>query len=112
MAKVTTWIWTVTGMSTVQLPDPNYVVLANWTLIGTDGVYKSSISSSTQFSVINPDPNFVPYNNLTNDIVVGWIQSVLGPDMVASYQATVQGQIDSQANPPVVPQPTPLPWSA
>jgi hypothetical protein len=50
----------------------------------------------------------VPYAQLTQAEVIGWIP----PEQIASAQACVQGQIDSQINPPVSPQNTPLPWGA
>jgi hypothetical protein len=40
-----------------------------------------------------------------------WIIDELGNDGVANLEACIQGQIDSQINPPVVPVNTPLPWS-
>jgi hypothetical protein len=47
---------------------------------------------------------------LTNEIVVGWVQSVLGVDGVANLEACIQGQIDSLINPPTYPINTPLPF--
>ena len=112
MAQVTTWTWTVTNLYTVQAPNPNYVVNAIWTLTGTDGTNTASIGGNTQFAVQASDPNFVPYANLTNAIVVGWIQEALGPTGIANFEANVQGQINSIENPPVSPANTPLPWAA
>jgi hypothetical protein len=52
---------------------------------------------------------FIPYADLTNTIVVGWIQSELGEDGVSNLEASVAGMINSEINPPVSPQNTPLP---
>jgi hypothetical protein len=98
-------------MYTVQQPNPNYVVLANWTLSGNDGTNTASIQGSTQFAVQASDPNFVPYASLTQSTVIGWIQSSLGPQGIANFEANVQGQINSIENPPVTPQNTALPWA-
>jgi len=35
----------------------------------------------------------------------------LGENGIISVEACIQGQIDSQKNPPVSPQVTPLPWA-
>ena len=111
MATVNTWTWTVNQLYTVQSPNPNYVVNAIWTLQGSDGTNTASIQGNTQFAVQASDPNFVPYANLTNAIIIGWVQAALGEQGIANYEANVQGQINSIENPPVSPQNTPLPWA-
>ena len=106
---MTTFNWTVTSLLTETIAgEQNYVVIANYEVVGVDGVYTSSIQDSARFSTANVN-SFIPYEDLTNDIVIGWIQSLLGVDGVANYEASIQGQIDSQINPPVTPQDTPLP---
>lgn len=108
---MTTFNWNVTQLLTETIAgEQNYVVIADYDVTGVDGQYSSSLSNSARFSTANVE-NFIPYEDLTNDIVVGWIQSQLGVDGVANYEASIQGQIDSQINPPVVPVVTPLPWS-
>lgn len=106
---MTTFTWIVKQLLTETVAgEQNYVVIANYEVTGVDGEYSSSISDSARFSTANVD-NFIPYQDLTNDIVIGWIQSLLGVDGVANYESSIQGQIDSQINPPVTPQDTPLP---
>jgi len=108
---MTTFTWIVKQLLTQTIDgEQNYVVIANYDVVGVDGEYSSSISDSAKFSTDNVE-NFIPYDQLTNDIVVGWIKSVLGPDTVANYEESIQGQIDSQINPPITPQNTPLPWN-
>jgi hypothetical protein len=109
---MTTFNWKVTQLLTETIAgEQNYVVIANYEVTGVDGQYTSSIQDSARFSTDKVTP-FIPYEDLTNDIVVGWIQEILGVDGVANYEASIQGQIDSQINPPVTPEVTPLPWSA
>ena len=108
---MTTFTWAVTALYTETVAgEQDYVVIANYSVVGVDGVYSSSLSDSARFSTANVD-SFIPYQDLTNSIVIGWIQALLGVDGVANYEASIQGQIDSQINPPVVPMNTPLPWS-
>ena len=113
MATVTTWVWTINSMYTLpNVPNqPNYVVNTLWTLTGTDGTQTASIGGNTQFTVEQSDPNFVPYANLTQAEVIGWVQTALGEQGIANYEANVQGQINSLENPPVSPSAQPLPWS-
>jgi hypothetical protein len=106
---MTQFTWTVTQLLTETIAgEQNYVVIANYEVTGVDGVYTSSIQDSSRFSTANVD-SFIPYEDLTNTIVIGWIQALLGVDGVANYEDSIQGQIDSQINPPVTPEVTPLP---
>lgn len=103
----TNFTTTINRMYTLQTPDPDYVVNVLWTVTGVDGQYTASIDGNTQFTS-QQGSTFVPYQNLTPEIVTGWIPA----EQIASAQACVQGQLDSLANPPVSPQNTALPWSA
>jgi hypothetical protein len=108
---MTTYNWNVTALYTETIAgEQNYVVIANYEVVGVDGTYTASLSNIARFSTENVD-NFTPYEDLTNEIVIGWIQAELGVDGVSNLEACIQGQIDSQINPPVVPQNTPLPWA-
>ena len=107
---MTTFTWLVTTLWTQTIDgEQNYVVIASYDVTGVDGNYTASLSNTAQFSTASVSP-FIPYSDLTNDIVVGWIQQELGENGVNSIEACIQGQIDSQINPPVTPQVTPLPW--
>jgi len=109
---MTNYTWAVTALYTETIADEQYyVVIANYQVIGVDGVYTASLSNTARFSTESVS-TFVPYADLTNDIVIGWIQEELGVDGVANLEACIQGQIDSQINPPVTPQNTQLPWAS
>ena len=102
---MTTFTTTVTAMYTLQQPDPDYVVNAIWQVTGVDGEYTASIQGNTQFSS-QQGAVFVPYDQLTEAVVIGWIPE----SAITSAQQCVQGQIDSMITPPVSPENTPLPW--
>jgi len=107
---MTNYTWAVTALYTQTIADEqDYVVIANYEVIGVDGSHTASLSNNARFSTESVS-TFIPYADLTNDIVIGWIQEELGVDGVANLEACIQGQIDSQINPPIVPQNTPLPW--
>jgi hypothetical protein len=103
---MTTFTTTITAMYTLQQPDPNYVVNAIWQVTGVDGSNTASIGGNTQFDSQQATP-FIPYDQLTEAVVIGWIPE----SAITSAQACVQGQIDSMITPPVSPANTPLPWS-
>ena len=104
---MTTFTTTVTAMYTLQTPDPDYVVNALWQVTGVDGEYTASIGGNTQFTS-QQGPDFIPYADLTEATVIGWIPE----SQITSAQACVQGQIDSMITPPISPANTPLPWGA
>ena len=104
----TTYTTTITNMYTVNTPDPDYVVNVLCTVSGTDGTHTASIDGNIQFQPETQE-NFVPYTQLTDAIVLGWINEAT--DNQANYYANIDGQIASIVTPPVSPQNTPLPWA-
>ena len=105
--------WQVTNLFTLdEGTETDYVVTALYNVTGIEqsgGVeYTAQLSNSAQFEVVQ-GATFIPYADLTNTIVVGWIQSQLGEDGVNNLQASVEGMINSEINPPVSPENTPLP---
>jgi hypothetical protein len=108
---MTTYTWNVTALYTETIDgEQNYVVIANYEVVGVDGTYTASLSNIARFSTESVSP-FTPYDNLTNDIVIGWIQQELGLDGVSNLEACIQGQINSLISPPSTPQNSPLPWA-
>ena len=107
---MTTFTWAVTALYTETIgTEQDYVVIANYEVVGVDGEYTASLSNTARFSTESL-ATFIPYADLTNAIVVGWIQEELGVDGVANLEACIQGQIDSLITPPVSPVSTPLPF--
>ena len=105
----TTFTTVIDAMYTVQQPDPNYVVNVLFTVNGVDGNYSGSIQGNVQFNSQEAPEAFIPYDELTEEIVQGWIEE---SGQLPNLEACVQGQIDSQINPPVSPENTPLPWQS
>jgi hypothetical protein len=105
---MTNFTTTITSMYTLDTPDPGYVVNALWQVTGVSGEYTASIGGNTQFNSADQEGAFVPYDQLTESIVIGWIPE----SDITSAQQCVQGQIDSMITPPVSPANTALPWAA
>lgn len=102
-----TIVWTITAMdcSTTEA-NPDTVITAHWTCAGADGDYNASIFATCSFP--QPEGSFTPYDQLTQDQVLGWCWAN-GVDKDATEAAVTQKLADL-ANPPVV-QPA-LPWAA
>lgn len=88
----------------------NVVITTHWRCTGTQVVgektYIGSVYATCSFR--QPGDPFVPYSQLTEEMVLNWCWAN-GVDKAAT-EAAVQQQIDNQINPPIV-QP-PLPWVA
>ena len=103
---MTTITWTITQLDCYPQvgSETDVVVTAHWTCFGTDGTYNSSVYSTCSLPL--PDGEFIPYDQLTQEIVLDWCWAN-GVDKAAT-EAAVQVGIDNQINPPIVSPP--LPW--
>ena len=80
------------------------VITADWRCNGTDETYSGTCYGSCSFQP--PSGSFTPYEDLTQEQVLGWCYEN-GVDKTA-IEANVTLQIQNQINPPVVT--LPLPW--
>ena len=106
---MTTYTTTITAMYTVPNPT-GYVINVIFNVSGTDGTYTAEIGGNIQFTPEQNQPDFVPYDQLTQDEIIGWINTATNNQ--ENYYANIQGQINSMITPPVSPTSQPLPWSA
>ena len=109
---MTNYTWKITNLLTETIDGKQgYVVIAIYDVFGTDGIYSASLTSNmAQFSMTDVG-KFIPFKDLKEINVLEWVKLSLGKNGVISIESCIQGQIDSQANPPQTPQNTPLPWS-
>jgi hypothetical protein len=107
MTATITWVieWMNTTPTTATPPET--VITAGWRCNGvqvegsgdTAKTYNATVYSTCSF----PAPD-IPYADLTQEMVVGWVQTSLGKDTV---EASLQSQIDAQINPV---QESGMPW--
>jgi hypothetical protein len=91
------YIWKIKGIKVKDVNElKNVVVQTYWEKIGTDeNDNTGTFSGATPFTLDESNTeNFVQYENLTEEIVLGWIQSVV----VDSYEEHVNNQIQKQIN--------------
>ena len=100
---------TINQMFTVPNPT-GYVVNVMFTVSGTDGTHTASIDGNIQFTPEQNEQGFIPYAQLTQAEVLGWINEATNNQ--ENYYANINGQIQSMITPPVSPSSQPLPWSA
>tara|TARA_R100001443_G_scaffold90848_3_gene97361 strand:- start:2100 stop:2549 length:450 start_codon:yes stop_codon:yes gene_type:complete len=54
--------------------------------------------------------DFVEYDKLTEDVVIGWVKAGLGEDGVKAKEDNIAAQIDAQENPPAATKGNGVPW--
>jgi len=94
-------IWKITNLK--RIPGNDLVIEAEYGV-----TFKLEDEMDRRFGVVTlegdaNDPNFVPYADLTEELVIGWVKSVLGAESVAALegqlQEELQGRIDKKNNP-------------
>ncbi len=70
----------------------------HWIVTGVDGDH-SATSIGTQVVTLDPESTFIPFEDLTNEIVVEWTKEAMGEEQVASIEASIAGQIEALINP-------------
>jgi len=93
--------WNVVQMD--RLTSDGFVVTVHYTVNAVDGDYTASTYGTVGYT--QGEGSYVPYADLTEAEVVGWVQESLGKDTVEEGLAT---QIEALKNPV---QETGLPWA-
>jgi hypothetical protein len=94
-SPVTTFTWAIANLE--RETDDGFVMTAHYTVNANDGTYSSGAYGSVGFQ--RPD-TLIPYNQLQEETVIGWVKEALGGDeKVAEIEAALQAQIDEQRHP-------------
>ena len=92
---VTAFIWNIANLE--RQTDDGFVFTAHYTVSAADGTYSAGAYGSIGFE--RPE-NLVPFADLTEEQVIGWVKEALGGDeKVAEIEAALQAQIDEQRAP-------------
>jgi len=70
----------------------------HWTVTGVDGDY-SVTNIGTQVVPLSEGGTFIPFEDLTNEVVVEWTKEAMGEEQVASMETSIAGQIEALINP-------------
>lgn len=108
MATEYTWVIAALDCYPEHEGHTDVVVTAHWRLNGVDGEHTAGVYGTQGFT-LDEEATFVPFADLTEETVIGWVKAAMGDEQVAAYEANVAAQIEALINPPVV---TPaLPWA-
>jgi len=102
----TNFDWRIANME--HYTSDGAVFTVHYTVSAYDGTYSSSAYGSIGLG--KPEPgSMIPYADLTEKIVVGWVKDHFGAEKVGEIEAALQQQLDQQHAPTTAPG---LPWVA
>lgn len=88
------------------------VVVAHWRVsdeeIVGENTYRATAYGTQSFSPNPADPNFIPYDQLTEAQVLQWVFDAMGVDRVVGLQEMLHQDIQDQKAPKVV---SGTPWA-
>jgi len=104
-SMATTFTWAIANLD--RETSDGFVFTAHYTVSAADDAYSSSAYGSIGFE--RPE-NLVPFADLTEEQVIGWVKETLGGDeKVAEIETALQAQIDEQRAPTKA---SGTPWSS
>jgi hypothetical protein len=98
---MTTYLWAINQLD--RLTSDGFVVTVHYNVDGVEDKFSANTYGAINYTQ-TPGETYIPYDDLTQAVVVGWVQEALGKDTV---EASLQSQIDAQKNPV---QESGLPW--
>ena len=78
-----------------RLTSDGFVVTVHYIVTATDDTYSASTYGTISYTQEQGE-TYIPYDDLTEATVVGWVQTALGKETVES---SLQNQIDLQKHP-------------
>ena len=105
MATVYNWNCKTVDVHPTEGSETDVVYNVHWIVTGVsdeldpEGNPYQSTSIGTQTVPLDPESEFIPFDELTNEIVVGWTKEAMGEEQVTSIEASIQQAIDLEINP-------------
>jgi len=93
---MTTFTWNIAQLE--RETTDGYVYTAHWTVNATETMEDKTYTASSYGSIglERPEEDFIPFEDLTEELVVSWIQEKLD---VETHETSLQSQIDEQKTP-------------
>jgi hypothetical protein len=98
-------IWSIANLE--RHTADGIVYTAHWTVSATDGDYSAGAYGSVGLEAPAEGDTVIPYSELTEEIVIGWVKDKLGEEQVTSTETTLANQIAEQLAPKSA---SGLPW--
>ena len=102
----TSFTWTV---NTLQRTTADGIVdVVHYNVAAADDIYSAGAYGSVGLDAPAEGDTVIPYADLTEEVVVGWVKAKLGEEQVTEVQNALQNRIDEQRTPSKA---TGTPWS-
>ena len=103
---MSTITWNIVNMER-ELSD-GFVIVAHWTCTASQDGQSAQVYGAQSFPYNPSEPGFIPYDQLTEADVIGWVQASMGPETTAATEANAEQQLNSILNPTTADG---VPWS-
>ena len=101
----TTFTW---GINTLEREtNDGFVFTAHYTVDANDETYSAGAYGS--IGLERPEGDLIPFDSLTEEIVVGWVKDKLTAEKVDEVEAALQAQLDEKHAPTKA---AGMPWAA
>jgi hypothetical protein len=102
--------WTIQQLE--RKANDGFVVNVHWrySMTDVDEIGKYYYADTYSVASYSQDPEvegYIPYEELTKEIVVGWVKDSLGEERLEEMEKSLADQIQAQKNPPIL---TGFPW--
>jgi len=94
-APVTTFTWAIAQLE--RHTADGIVFTVHYTVNAEDGTYTAGAYGS--LGLEQPEGDIIPFADLTEELVIGWVKDKFGPEKVAEIEAALQAQLDEQHHP-------------
>ena len=91
----TTFTWKISQLER-EVSD-GYVYTAHYVIDASDSSYNAGAYGS--IGLERPETELIPFDSLSEDLVVGWVKEKLTPEKVAEIEAALQAQLDEKHAP-------------
>lgn len=92
--------WIITDLDSYPESDghQNVVYNVHWSRVATYGSYVSTVYGVKNI-LFNLNGSFIPYNNLTEEQVINWLESSIDIDKISEIDSELDKKISEQINP-------------
>ena len=104
---MTTFTWNIAQLE--RETTDGYVYTAHWTVNATETVEDKTYTASSYGSIglERPEEDLIPFEELTEELVVSWVLDKLGEEQVVNMETSLTNQIQEQKTPSKIQG---LPW--
>ena len=102
------WNCRTVDIRPVEEGETDVVYNVHWIVTGTsdeldpEGNPYSSRNIGTQIVPLDSGTPFIPFEDLTNELVVNWTKEAMGPIQVTSIETNIDNQIALLINPTII----------